>query len=533
MTRRTFYAVLVLLVLVPAVIRPTSVSAALTTQRVASGLNLPVYVTAPPGDDRLFIVEQCGVIRILDNGVLLPDPFLNINALIPNIAGQDERGLLGLAFHPRYAINGYFYVHYNNLASDTVIKRYRVSADPNIADPADSMTVLVVDQPFNNHNGGQIAFGPNDCYLYIGLGDGGSGGDPFENGQSDNTLLGKILRIDVDGGVPYAIPPDNPHVGPGPPLDEIWAKGVRNPYRWSFDRLTGDLYMGEVGQNCYEEIDFQPASSPGGENYGWDVMEGNHCFNEANFNDCFFVGCVQTGVPAIHEYTHGGNPFRCSVTGGYVYRGSAIPNLPGTYFFADFCSNQIWSFRYVGGQVTEFTERTAELAPGGGLSIGNVGGFGEDGFGELYIVDRGTPAGSPCTLGGATGEVYKILSTGPPRTSPLEPVAAFGGCAVGGVNDHAGAPQIGFSVLPANPNPFSYMTGFGVELERPGRLTIQIFDTGGRLTRTLDSAVRPSGLHFFSWNGANDRGVASPSGVYFMRAEVNGQAITQRLIRVR
>jgi glucose/arabinose dehydrogenase len=532
MTRRTVYAILVLLILVPAVIRPTSASAALTTQRVASGLNLPIYATAPPGDDRLFIVEQCGVIKILDSGVVLPTPFLNINALIPDITGQDELGLLGLAFHPQYAVNGYFYVHYNNLASDTVIKRYRVSADPNVANPADTMTVLVVDQPYNNHKGAHIAFGPNDCYLYIGMGDGGGAGDPDETGQSDNTLLGKMLRIDVDGGIPYAIPPDNPHVGPGPPLDEIWAKGFRNPYRWSFDRLTGDLYIGDVGQNCYEEINFQPASSPGGENYGWDIMEAKHCFNEVNHSDCVFQGCTPTGVLPIHEYTHGGNLFRCSVTGGYVYRGGAIPDLPGTYFFADFCSDQIWSFRYVGGQVTEFTDRTAELTPGMG-SIADVGAFGEDGFGELYIVKRGMPAMNPCTSGGGTsGEVYKILSTAPLASRP-EPVAAFGGCSVGGVNGDTGAPRIGFALLPANPNPFSYSTGFGVELQRPGRLTIQIFDTGGRLARSLASASHPAGSYLFSWNGVNDRGVASPSGVYFLRAEVNGQAITQRLIRVR
>jgi glucose/arabinose dehydrogenase len=432
---------------------------------------------------------------------------------------------LGLAFHPQYAINGQFYVNYTNLASDTVIKRYRVSGlDPNVANPADSMTVLVIDQPFRNHNGGHLAFGPNDCYLYIGMGDGGSGGDPFNNGQRDDTLLGKMLRIDVDGGTPYAIPPDNPYAGPGLPLDEIWAKGVRNPYRWSFDRANGDLYIADVGQNCWEEIDIQPGASTGGENYGWRIMESNHCFNVNNFNDCFFQECVQTGVLPVHEFQHGGNPFRCSVTGGYVYRGGAIPELQGTYFFADFCSNQIWSFRWVGGQVTEFAERTAELAPGMGQVLGSVAGFGEDGFDELYIADRG---------GGTDGEIYKIVSTGPPSASYRpEPLPAFAACTINAVNEPA-PPRVGFSLSPANPNPFSYTTDIGIELEHSARLTLSIFDAGGRLVRNLTSSTQSAGSHLFTWNGKNDQGLPSPSGVYFLRAEVNGRAITQRLTQVR
>jgi len=525
MTRPTLPAVFALLVLVSAIIPPTAASGALTTQRVAFGLNRPIFVTAPDGDARLFIIEQRGVIKILDNGIVLGTPFLDIDALIPNISDNDERGLLGLAFHPQYGINGYFYVNYINLASDTVIKRYRVSGDANVANPADSMTVLVIDQPFTNHNGGHLAFGPNDGYLYIGMGDGGSGGDPFNNGQRDDTLLGKMLRIDVNSGVPYGIPPDNPFAGPGLPLDEIWAKGLRNPYRWSFDRANGDLYIADVGQNCYEEIDIQPASSIGGENYGWRIVEGFHCFDMVNFNNCNFDGCSPIGVCPVHEYIHGGNPFRCSVTGGYVYRGSAVSGLSGTYFFADFCSNQIWSFRYVGGSVTEFTDRTAELAPGMGQAIGAIAGFGEDGFDELYIVDRD---------GTANGEVYKIMGTNSnaPFASRPEPVPIQGGCVVTAVNDPA-PPRVEFSLSPANPNPFSYSTDFGIELDAPAHITIEIFDAGGRLVRNLASAVRPAGSHVFTWNGANDRGLASPSGVYFLRSEVNGQVITQRLSRVR
>ncbi len=520
MTRRTFFAHLALLILALSAAWPAHEATAITTIRVAQGLNRPIYVTAPAGDDRLFIVEQRGVIKILQNGNVLATPFLDIDALIPDISGNDERGLLGLAFHPQYASNGYFYVNYTNLFSDTVIKRYHVSADPNVADPADTMTVLVVDQPFNNHNGGHLAFGPFDCYLYIGMGDGGSGGDPFGNGQNTGVLLGKMLRIDVDGGTPYAIPPDNPFAGPGPPLDEIWTIGMRNPYRWSFDRLNGDLYIADVGQNCWEEVDYQPASSNGGENYGWNIMEGNHCYDGVSCNP---QGCNMTGLTLpIHEFSHGGTPFRCSITGGYVYRGNSIPAIQGVYFFADFCSNQIWSFRVVNNQVTEFTDRTTELAPGGGLAIGTIAGFGEDGFGELYIVDRDATT---------TGEVFKIVQ----QDSPFQPsyTPMFAGCQVNSVGESS-VPLAGlFSFTAASPNPFSLSTSFGVVLARPSRLTLGVYDAGGRLVRSLVSGMPASGVSTLSWDGSDARGMATPSGIYFLRAEVEGRTLTQRLCRVR
>lgn len=528
MMKPTFSAVLPLLALAFIALLHAPEATALDTIRVASGLNRPIYVTAPAGDDRLFIVEQRGVIKILDGGTVLATPFLNIDPLIVDIVGNDERGLLGLAFHPNYSTNGFFYVNYVNLNNDTVIKRYHVSPDPNVADPADSMTVIMIEQPaFNNHKGGHIAFGPNDCFLYIGMGDGGSGGDPQGNGQSDITLLAKILRINVnvddfpaDPLRNYAIPPDNPHIGAPPPLDEIWAKGVRNPYRWSFDRATGDLYIGEVGQVCWEEIDFQPASSAGGENYGWNRMEGLHCYDGIQCNPPL---CTPVGVMPIHEYGHQEDPFGCSVTGGYVYRG-AIANLPGTYFFADFCTSQIWSFRYVNNQVTEFTDRTAELAPGGGLLITGIAGFGEDGFGELYIVDRDEAT---------TGEVYKVVDPGSPVAA--NPGQAFFGtaCTTAGVDD-AGAPRPRLlSLSPASPNPFSFSTTIGIELVRPGQLTLAIYDAAGRLVRNLVLEVPASGFRAFSWDGADALGAASPSGIYFLRAEVDGQSLTQRLCRVR
>ncbi len=249
-----------------------------TWLQIASGLDTPVGITNAGDETRLFIIEQPGRIRILVNGILLPSPFLDISS---HVSGQSEQGLLGLAFHPRYALNGYFYINYTDRQGNTVIARYQVRQDnPNQADPKSEQRLLYLQQPFPNHNGGGMAFGP-DGYLYLGLGDGGSGGDPLGNGQSTNTLLGKILRLDVDQGEPYAIPADNPYANGGG-MPEIWAYGLRNPWRFSFDRLTGNLYIGDVGQSSFEELDFQPANIPGGVNYGWNIMEGYSCYNAAN-----------------------------------------------------------------------------------------------------------------------------------------------------------------------------------------------------------------------------------------------------------
>jgi len=370
----------------PSLLKATTLS----TVRVAFGLTSPVFVTAPTGDyERIFIIEQPGRIRILKNGALLPTPFLNI---VSRISNGGERGLLGLAFHPDFDNNGYFYVDYTNLSGNTVIARFNLTGNSDIADSLSEMILITITQDFSNHNGGMLAFGPVDNYLYIGMGDGGSGGDPNERAQDDGQLLGKLLRLDVDAGAPY-IPVDNPFVGPGEPLDEIWAKGMRNPWRFSFDRLTHDLYIADVGQGAWEEIDFQPASSAGGENYGWNTYEGNHCYD---------APCDPTGlIFPIHEYSHGGSPFRCSVTGGYVYRGGLIPDLQGTYFFADYCSNQIWSFRYDGNDTSDFQDRTVELDPPGGLAIASISSFGEDASGEMYICDHDG------------GEVFKIVPADP------------------------------------------------------------------------------------------------------------------------
>lgn len=300
----------------------------------ATGLNQSIGLTHA-GDDRLFVIEQGGRIRIvMSDGQVLPTPFLDIDARINSDA--NERGLLGLAFHPNYAENGYFYVNYSDNSGDTRLSRFSVSeSDPNIADPDSEVILLTENQPFSNHNGGHVAFGP-DGYLYTGLGDGGSGGDPDNYAQNRQTFLGKMLRIDVDNGDPYAIPPDNPFANDDFTLDEIWALGLRNPWRFSFDRETGDLWIGDVGQNAWEEIDFQPANSPGGENYGWRCYEGNTAYN---LSQC---GGITDLTDPIHVYQ---NNFStgCSVTGGYVYRGSEFPKLQGFYLYTDYCSGRIWT----------------------------------------------------------------------------------------------------------------------------------------------------------------------------------------------
>ncbi len=374
----------------------------LTTVRVATLLDQPLFVTHAPDDlDRLFVVEQTGRIKIIEAGAVLPVPFLNID---PISASNGERGLLGLAFHPGYADNGFFLINYTDTAGNTVIARYRVSTDPNVADDASQVVVLTITQPDPNHNGGWIAFGP-DGYLYVATGDGGAAfdtgdGHTFETGNAQdvtNNLLGKILRLDVDGDDfpeqadrTYRIPPSNPFVGLAGD-DEIWAFGLRNPWRCAFDSATGDLYIADVGQQDWEEIDVQRAGAVGANNYGWRCLEASACTERSG------CSCADESlVRPVHEYGHGGSPFRCSVTGGEVYRGCAIPDLQGTYFFADYCSNQIWSLRF-DGNVRDLRDRTLELAPGGGLTIRTISSFGSDAAGELYICDQ------------AGGEVFKIV----------------------------------------------------------------------------------------------------------------------------
>lgn len=372
----------------------------------------PMQVTnAGDGSGRLFVVEQAGTIRIYENGSLLATPFLDIHTLVTCCG---EQGLLSMAFHPDYPANGYFYVYYiNNLVSpgDITIARYSVSGNPNVADPTSAQILVVIPHPTNsNHNGGQLFFGPTDGYLYAGTGDGGSGGDPPNNAQNLQKMLGKILRLDVNGtgAVPcgqslaaaYAIPPSNPFSGSATDCKEIWAYGMRNPWRFTFDRVTSDLLIGDVGQGLYEEVDFQPAASAGGENYGWRLMEGFHCYDpSSNCNDGSLT------LPIL-EHTHSAG--WCAIIGGYRYRGTAVPGLLGTYLYSDNCLGDI----YGATQAGDGSWSTALLK----ATSSSVSGFGQDEAGEVYVCDL-------------AGKIYRIdPSPYPtPAATSLSPAAVIAG----------------------------------------------------------------------------------------------------------
>ncbi len=351
---------------------------ALRLSEVASGLKNPLYLTSPEGDPRLFIVEQAGRIRIIANGKLSSTPFLDIAG---KIKSGGEQGLLSVAFHPNYANNGFLYVNYTDKGGDTRIERYRVASNPDRADPDSAKLLLKIEQPYANHNGGLNLFGP-DGMLYIGMGDGGAAGDPHGNGQNLKTLLGKMLRIDVNKGDPYAIPSDNPFIGRKDARGEIWASGLRNPWRYAFDRKESLLYIADVGQNKIEEINAVPAAQQG-LNYGWNILEGSSCFSLL-----FSPSCNKSGlVLPVLEYDHDQG---CSVIGGFVYRGLAMPELAGHYFYSDYCTGFLKSFKYADGKLTE--QRDWKVG-----EIGNVLSFGEDAAGELYILT-------------AKGSVYRIVT---------------------------------------------------------------------------------------------------------------------------
>lgn len=349
----------------------------ISLETVATGLDRPLFLTTPPGDDRLFIVEQTGGIRIVDAaGSLLPTPFLDLSG---RITSGGERGLLGLAFHPDYAVNGRFYVNYTDPNGDTVVERYLVSGDPDVADPGSARPVLAVAQPFANHNGGQLSFGP-DGMLYVFLGDGGGAGDPQGNAQNPSTLLGSILRLDVDGGDPYRIPADNPFVGMAGARGEIWAIGLRNPWRSAFDPAAGMLYVADVGQSSREEVN-AVAEDAAGVDYGWNILEGTICYPPGT-PSCDAIGTV---APVL-EYDHGEG---CSISGGFVYRGARLPGLVGHYFYSDFCSGFLRSFRLQGDVAVD----------GRDWDVGNLGSvtsFGVDDAGEMYVTS-------------ANGTVYRFV----------------------------------------------------------------------------------------------------------------------------
>jgi glucose/arabinose dehydrogenase len=338
---------------------------------VATGLNFPVYVTAAPGDTgRLFVVEKRGTIRVIKHGVVLPTPFIDLSG---RVTTGSEQGLLGMAFHPtdgRVVLS--FTVAGPTGGGRSQISTFTAGADPDVLDPGTEQVVLTVDQPYSNHNGGNVVFGP-DGYLYAGYGDGGSGGDPQGHGQNRDDLLGSLLRLDLDHGLPYTVPARNPFVGQANMRGELWNWGLRNPWRFSFDRMTGDLYIADVGQNKWEEVDVQPAAGAGGENYGWNIMEGNHCYNAGTCNQAGLV------LPVL-EYGHGDG---CSITGGYVYRGAAIPELAGAYFYGDYCNGWVRSFEWQGGAATN--QRSWPALD----THGQITSFGQDARGELYIAVAG------------------------------------------------------------------------------------------------------------------------------------------------
>jgi glucose/arabinose dehydrogenase len=377
------------------------------TDRLMTSANALTCAAHAPGDpDRLFVCEQRGRILILDLNTFTVDPvpFLDIDIRVSNSLG--ERGLLGLAFHPEYATNGLFYVHYSRSTDgDTIVAEYAVTGDPDVADFNSERILLTVDQPQSNHNGGWIDFSPLDGYLYIALGDGGNACDTgtghtsgIGNAQDvTSNLLGKILRIDPLGGTPYGIPATNPFVGITGD-DEIWAYGLRNPWRAGFDSLTGDLYIGDVGQDAREEIDFQPAASFGGENYGWRCREGNACATASpslcpSTTGCTCPGTTPSLTPPVFDYRHSPPPapasFVCTVVSGTVYRGSALPLLKGHYLYADYCGNALWSLRVEGGVAVDHMNRTPELTPSlDGFNLTSIVSFAEDANRELYILTQ-------------------------------------------------------------------------------------------------------------------------------------------------
>ena len=377
----------------------------LAVVRVAKVPAKAVYVTQPSQEsNRLFVVNQKGLIHIIQDNKTLKIPFLDITDRVHgSLTPGSEEGLLGLAFHPDYGNNGYFYVNYVNKNDSTIISRFSNSDDINIATKDSEKRIIGIPQPYGNHNGGHLAFGPKDGMLYVGLGDGGKWGDPFNNSQDLSTLLGSILRIDIDNGDPYAVPIDNPFFGQKNKKEEIFCYGLRHPWRFSFDRETNDIIIGDVGQDLWEEISWTSWEESKGGNFGWRTMEANHCYNPEEF-------CDTTGlIMPVHEYPNNAAYMKiligmddkeatgCSVTGGYVYRGKNIQNLWGTYVFGDYCTGRIWSFKLENGKPTAFKNLRVEIKKNSKNIPLFISSFGEDNSGELYVVDY-------------LGAVYKFIS---------------------------------------------------------------------------------------------------------------------------
>ena len=469
---------LIILVLM-AVLTLQSLPAQAAVTPVVSDLSAPVRLTAPVGDSRLFVVERTGRIRVFTGNGEPLGVFLDLSDQV-SLGG--ERGLLGLAFPPDHQSTRRFYVNYTDVLGRTRVDRFLV--DPDDADralPDSQEPLLHIDQPQSNHNGGDLAFGP-DGMLYVGMGDGGTS----DTAQNNLTLLGKMLRLDVSRATGYAIPADNPYLQ-SETRDEVWAKGLRNPWCYSFDRLTGDLYIADVGQNLYEEIDVLSPALPPGQNLGWPLMEGSECYSPPS--DCNDGSLI---LP-VHTYQHGGDPYRCSISGGHVYRGDSIPSLQGRYLFSDYCSNQIWALRWTAQQgVTQVKDLTAEMTPAGGYQ--SVVSLGQDGKGELYVVDM--PGGT----------VYRIVST----TSQVPDAPALH------LNQNV-------------PNPFNPSTRIDFALATAGHATLEVLDLAGRRLAVLVDGPRHAGAHHVTWDGTDDRGARQAAGVYLYRLTAPGQVLTRKM----
>jgi len=431
----------------------------------ASGLTSPVCITNS-GDDRLFVVNQTGYIHIINpEGIVNPQPFIDIHE---RVVYGGERGLLGLAFHPQYKTNGYFFVNYVGKGDSTHISRFKVnSSNPNIADPSSELKLMTLFQPYANHNGGDLCFGP-DGYLYIGMGDGGSGGDPGNRAQNLMEYLGKMLRIDVDRGNPYSVPVTNPFYGSTTARNEIWAFGLRNPWRFSFDRLTGDLWIGDVGQNKFEEIDFQPAASKGGENYGWRCYEANQPFNSS--------GCDQNASLTFPVYSYPQDQ-ECSVTGGYVYRGKTSSPFYGHYFFTDYCSDHIWTLHKKADQWIKQDY--------GQFSGNNFSTFGEDASGQIYVA------------GLSSKKIFKVVDESTNTNFRDESV------------------EIRIIQLPSS-NQFRIETGMNFSTV----VQISVYDIRG---------INHYQNHFKENSFEFNLGFL-PAGIYFLKAAANGQSQIQKMV---
>lgn len=464
-----------------------AVPARAAVQQVLTGLDQPVRLVAPVGDPRLFVAERPGRIRVFDQAGAGLGTFLDLSAQTTN---EGERGVTGLAFPPDYASSGRFYVTFTDLQGDLNLARYQVAAgNPNLADAGSQEILLLVEIPGQDHIAGHIEFAP-DGTLYLSLGDGEYGGDPGNRAQDPQQLLGKILRLDVSGATGYVVPADNPFVGEAP-RDEIWSLGLRNPWCFAIDQPTGDLYIADVGENIHEEINVQPGSSGGRENYGWRLMAGPDCFNP-NF------GCrPDTLTMPVHSYTHAGGPrWRCAVVGGYVYRGSRIPSLQGHYFFADFCSREIWTLQWTAsGGLAGVVDRTGQMTPSGGYLA--ISSFGQDGLGELYILDH------------VAGKAFRIVN------------------AASSVPGAAAPPRLAQN----QPNPFNPATEIAFTVGAgDGVTTLEVFDAAGRRVRGLVSGVLDAGAHAVAWDGTDDGGRRVPSGLYLYRLESDGVVVSRKML---